>query len=335
MSSQDFAVVIGIRDYAHLEALDGALEDAKLVRDWLLTGGEVPEDHIQFVAGDVKRPGEPTVKTIEDAFDEVLDRARGEGARRLYVYFAGHGLSAAVSRLCLLAADARVENLGRAIDSQSYQDTLGDLPLFPEQIFWYDCCRFYDRRASGHGPTWSPDTPQPPSGLKQMVQYGAGFNDAASELPCFGATRGIFTRALLEGLEGAAVHVVNGDGVVAAGDLGRFVATRVEQLARQVHLSQIPEPRFIGDPAAFIIVESVMPAMQRVKVAVGPGPGELCVRDARLREVARHVIAEGDEVVVLNLIPDLYQIERTPQQRRQVIHVQPATVGLVVDLGCS
>lgn len=169
MGSQDFAVVVGVRDYAHLRVLDGAAEDAKYVRDWLLTSGDVPEGHLQFIAGDGVTLGEPVLAVIEEAFDTVLDTAHVEGARRLYVYFAGHGLSEAATRLSLLAADARVENLGRAIDSQGYQEALGNLPLFPEQIFWYDCCRFYDRRTSGRFPTWSRESPQPPPGLKQMV----------------------------------------------------------------------------------------------------------------------------------------------------------------------
>lgn len=336
MSRQDFAIVIGICDYAHLELLDGALEDAKHLRNWLLTFGEVPEDHLQFVVSDTEKPGEPTMAAIEAAFDEVLKIAYAEGgARRLYVYFAGHGLSEAVSRLSLLAADARIENLGRAINSQCYQDALGELPLFPEQIFWYDCCRFYDRRGSGHGPTWSrSNVPQSPYDLKQMIHYGASFNHAASERPYFGITRGIFTQALLEGLEGAAARIINGNGVVVAGDLGRFITLRVEELARQVHLSQIPEPRYIGDPDAFVIVESVVPAEQRIEIAVGAGPGELCVRDEALREVKRQVIADGDDIVVLNLLPGLYEIERIPQQRRKLLQVNPMT-RLVVYMDCA
>lgn len=333
MSSQDFAVVIGIRDYTDLRALDGAVEDAKNIRNWLLTFGAVPEEHLQFVVSDREKPGEPAVATIEAAFDTVLKTARAEGARRLYIYFAGHGLSEAVSRLSLLAADARIENLGRAIDSQGYQDALGNMPLFAEQIFWYDCCRFYDHRGSGHGPTWSRgDSPQPPSNLKQMIHYGASFNHAASERPYLGVIRGIFTKALLEGLEGAAARMVSGTGVVAAGDLGRFVTARVEQLARQVHLSQIPEPRYIGDPDAFVIAESVVPAEQRIEVTVDPGPGELCVRDEALKMVKRQETTDADDVVVLNLLPGLYEIERVPQQCRRLLQVLPAATGLTVDL---
>jgi hypothetical protein len=335
MSDRDFAVVIGIRDYVHLRALDGAVEDAKNVSDWLLTLGEVPETHLHFVTGDALGTGEPALPTIEAAFDQVLDAARAEGARRLYVYFAGHGLSEAVSRLSLLAADARAENLGRALDSHGYQDALGNLPLFPEQIFWYDCCRFYDQRAAGQSPTWSRETPQPPPNLKQLVHYAAGFNDAANERPHFGTTRGFFTRALLEGLGGAAARIKHGTGVVVAGDLGRFVTARVEQMAREAHLSQIPEPRYLGDPESFVIVESVPPAAQRVKVIVGAEAGELCVRDSKLTEISRQVIGDRDEAMILDLVPGLYLIERQPQCCSELIHVQPTVYDLVVDLSSA
>jgi Caspase domain len=336
VSDRDFAVVIGIRDYAHLEVLDGALEDARHVRNWLLTLGEVREDHLRFLVGDGGEHGEPTVAAIEAAFDETLDAARAQGPRRLYVYFAGHGLSPEVSRLSLLAADARMENLGRAIDSKGYEDGLGDLPLFPEQIFWYDCCRFYDRRAQNSSPPkFTHVPPEPPPRFKQMVHYGASFNDAANERPYFGAIRGIFTQALLEGLYGAAARVVHQDAVVVAADLGTFVTRRVEELARQVYLSQIPEPRYIGDANEFVIADSVMPSVQRIEVTVGPGPGELYVRDGKLREVCRQPISDRDEVVVLNLKPGLYQIERAPQQRCEIIVVQPAPAGLAVNLSGS
>ena len=336
MSGRDFAVVIGIRDYAHLEALDGAFEDAKHIRDWLLTLGKVREDHLRFLVGDGGEYGEPTVATVEAAFDEILDAARAQGARRLYVYFAGHGLSPAVSRLSLLAGDARIENLGRAIDSKGYEDALGGLPLFPEQIFWYDCCRFYDRRAQDpRPPTFTHDPPERPAGFKQMVQYGAGFNDSANERPHLGITRGIFTQALLEGLYGAAARPVHQDAVVVAADLGTFVAWRVDQLARELNLSQIPETRSIGDSTKFVIVDSVTPSVQRIEVTVGPGSGELCVRDEKLTEVCRQPISDRDEVVVLYLKPGLYLMERAPRQRREIIQVQPASAGLVINLSGS
>jgi len=337
MSVRDFAIVIGIRDYAHLIRLDGALEDATEIRNWLLSYGEVPEENLHCVLGDGKEPGQPAVERIEEAFEMVLDGARAKGARRLYVYFAGHGLSRTVSRLSLLAADARSSHLNKSIDSQAYHEALCDLPLFPEQIFWYDCCRKYDWRISGRPPSWTPwDPPQPPpSGLMQMVHYATGFNDAANERPHLGVTRGLFTRALLEGLRGAAAPAGDHGSSVTAEDLGLYVKVRVEDLARQAHLSQIPEPRYIGQPAQFVIVESVTPVTQRVEVAVGAGAGELCVRDAQLDEVERHPVADGDEIVVLNLMPGRYEIERLPQNRRQPIEVQPAVPALAVDLGGS
>jgi hypothetical protein len=65
---------------------------------------------------------------------------------------------------------------------------------------------------------------------------------------------------------------------------------------------------------------------------VGAGPGDLCVRDARLTETSRQAIADGDEVVILNLVPGLYELERLPHGHRKLIQVQPAANGHVEDL---
>ncbi len=333
MGRRDYAVVIGIRDYLHLTALDGAVEDATNVRDWLLTVGEVPPEHLEFVLGDDSRRGEPVAGTIEKAFDAVLDSARDEGARRLYVYFAGHGMSAAVTRLSLLLADARKGNWGRSIDSEAYHDGLGNLPVFCEQVFWYDCCRFFDQHVHGKGPTWSWGDPEPPIDFKQLVHYGAAFRSAANELDVLGTTRGLFTAALLGGLNGEAATFDEGVGVVTAGGLARFVRNRVDELARERGLSQRPEPRHWGDPDEFVLVEGVEPAARRIAVTVGAEPGELRVSDARMKEVLRREFAAGAGVVAVGLAPGNYLVEvvHKPECAR-IVTVQASADELRVDL---
>src|SRR5687767_2194485 len=96
-----WAIVIGIDDYAIEEAkLEGAVGDALAMRTWLVEGGGgVPEDHVVLALG----PRDPasvqglqtfpgTKSGVIDAVTEVVTRSGGKG-ERLFLYFAGHGIS--------------------------------------------------------------------------------------------------------------------------------------------------------------------------------------------------------------------------------------------------
>ena len=101
------------------------------MRDWLRDHAEVPTDNIEFVVSYDQDSAEPTTVTIQQAINRIIDRAGRTGARRLYVYFAGHGLTASLSHLLLLAANAQQKSLNRGINAQKYQEGLGTFHYSP------------------------------------------------------------------------------------------------------------------------------------------------------------------------------------------------------------
>ena len=109
----DFAIIIGINDYTPpnqkgLKTLQGAVNDANRLEAWVAsaTGGNVPAGNIKKIISS-PIPLKPLQDEIDDAFLEIETaiQANGGTARRLYFYFAGHGLgtldNTANTALCL------------------------------------------------------------------------------------------------------------------------------------------------------------------------------------------------------------------------------------------
>jgi Caspase domain len=321
LTDQDFAVVIGISKYRWLRPLDGPVRDAENMRNWLLDCAAVPADHLEFVVTE-EDDENPTAAKVHDALTRVVSLARHAEARRLYVYFAGHGLSVSLSHLLLLAANASRDNLGRGIDTRKYHEALGNLPLFPEQLFFYDSCRYYDWRALGQGPEWTSGEPEPPRNLTRMIFYGTGFRDFASERLVRSEKRGLFTVALLEGLAGCAAVSIEGEYRVTAAGLARFVRSRLATLARTEGLEQGAEPMYIGNPEEFVLVRQITPCQQTVEVKLPGDGGVLVVENEHLREIERRRLTGREPCVALQLLPGRY-----------VVKVVPGGPGRIIDVG--
>ena len=218
-ADSDAALVVGIADYPFLNPLDGSVRDAGRVADWLMTRGGLPEANLELVLSDGRPQGHPILQEIDDAFDRIFEQARSRGtARRLYVYFAGHGCSREIEHVALLMANADLQRLNRAMNASEYRDALAQR-LFPEQIYLFDCCRNYDRSVTGRGPEWTFDEATAPmQDSIQVVLYAAGFTEYANERNLiYDHKRGLFTEALIEGLNGAAASgdLSGGDGIVS------------------------------------------------------------------------------------------------------------------------
>lgn len=302
------------------------------MRDWLRDHAEVPTDNIEFVVSYDQDSAEPTTVTIQQAINRIIDRAGRTGARRLYVYFAGHGLTASLSHLLLLAANAQQKSLNRGINAQKYQEGLGNLPLFSEQLFFYDCCRYYDGRVWGQDPDWTPESPDPPVPLTRMILYGAGFKDFANERPIVGSDmRGLFTVALLEGLVGGAATSAHGEYQVTAAELGRFVPSRLSELARAEGLQQDAEPHYLGNPDDFVLVRHVIPCWKTIVVTLPSAGAAVVVRDESMNEVYRQPITGGHPNVVLQLRPGRYVVQIVPDGPGRIIEVGSGPT-LTIDL---
>src|SRR6478609_358434 len=91
---KDYAVVVGIGKYSSLKKLNGPIVDAKNFKAWLEkeSGGNLPGDNIHPILFDVEPPERPLQNDIDDAMVKIFNAATVTGFRRLYFFFAGHGI---------------------------------------------------------------------------------------------------------------------------------------------------------------------------------------------------------------------------------------------------
>jgi hypothetical protein len=326
MQDRDYAIIVGINRYPLLKDLEGSVKDAEAFTNWVKTGGGVPEKNVRTILSDTPpKPGDrPVLDEIDKAFAELFKLAAAEPARRLYCYFAGHGCSAESDHLALLMANAEKDFLNRAMNASEYHRVLAKRPLFKEQVIFYDCCRNYDERVTGRNPEW--DDGKPPAGtaeIKQFVMYAAAFTQFANEKAIeLTDKRGLFTKALIEGLEGKAAKRSQGKWVVTTMSLVPYVTMRLQELATPFSLSQKPS---LGPGAAEeLVLAEVPPALQTVVVTV-PGVGDetvVIVMNDRLKEIMRGAVRNG--AVQFDLVFATYVLTIAGAETRQLaISLEP------------
>ena len=132
MAQDDYAVVVGIAGYPKLGDLDGTENDAIAFSEWLVSadGGDVPRQNVKLVlSSDYPyngRPTEalPTTALVDQKFDELIEDGLGQGGRlgrRLYMFFAGHGIAPDIDETALLMANAAVPvRTGHHIPARAY-----------------------------------------------------------------------------------------------------------------------------------------------------------------------------------------------------------------------
>ena len=148
-----WAIVIGIDEYGDAGMrLSAAVSDARRFRDWVLApdGGGVPEGNLRLLLS--RRPDDPgpdgavpeaTKDNIVTAINDLVVAAEGQEAERLYLYFAGHGITARVanrdeSALVTPGFDALHTDHSLAFRSiAEYFETTA----FTDQFLFIDACR--------------------------------------------------------------------------------------------------------------------------------------------------------------------------------------------------
>lgn len=246
---EDFAIIIGINDYTPpnqfgLRTLQGAVNDADQVEAWVssISGGNVPAANIKKIVS-TPVPLQPLQNEIDDAFLDIEASIilKGGLARRLYFYFAGHGLgiidSTVDTALCLAKWSEKRRQL--ALSSELYKDYIKQYGYFEEIIFVADCCRNTKISITPQHPTFRSPVPGPGSGqTKMFVAYATQYQDQSYEIESIDSEmRGAFTSVLLEGLRGAAAN----NGVIGADDLRDYLKIETPKLAQQKGYKQIPE----------------------------------------------------------------------------------------------
>lgn len=245
------ALIIGIDDYppaSGQERLKSAAKDARRMAAWLRKHGWA--QHISLLCSPhVTESGErpATRADIREALLELEMAGRRAGPDdRLYLFYAGHGIGYFDNQLLLLPQDTRAGAYGESAIPWPHLELWLRTTGFCTQLCFLDTCRHEDERLSDFlvNARLPFDRSKPvPADTAQYVLYATGYGKRAFER----GDAGVFTQALLEGLEGAAAASVDfdaGERVVhfnALRDyLEREVPKRTNQRQRCVAGGQIP-----------------------------------------------------------------------------------------------
>jgi len=243
---EDYALVIGVNDYPQLRPLRGALADARAFAAWLVDpeGGALRAENVHTILSTADPLG-PIGLEINDALEDVLQRAGRSGGRRFYFYFSGHGcVGDRANDLALCLANWSSFRRRAALSSEAWLDVIVRSGIFDEVAFFFDCCRVWATRAVGLPP--HVDFPKPVErerGTRVFLAYATEFQRAAVEIDTgptseLRESRGIFTQVLIDGLRGMARAL---DEVVTAASLKKYVEKATEKKAREFGLHQRAE----------------------------------------------------------------------------------------------
>lgn len=244
---EEYAIIIGVTHYTPVERrglneLLGAIPDAEHVYDWICsqTGGKVPLNNIHYIISDVTASN-PLKHQIDEAIEKITEKIlnKGVAAKRLYFYYAGHGLAvendAENNGLCM-ANWSEINKDTAALSSGEYKKKFRTEGLFHEIVMWLDCCRqvqiFFNPQGGGVNPYGFARNPV------YMKAFAAQYENEAFEATGLnGEKRGVFTEVLLEGLHGGAEV----DGQITAMSLANYLHKHVPTRAQHYGYSQSPE----------------------------------------------------------------------------------------------
>lgn len=266
---RDYAVIVGIGEYAHVASIPGAKRNAV---DWyrhLVKTVGVPSDRVSLLLDE-----DATREEIELAAEEAASRVGRKG--RLWFVFIGHGAPAAAGDDGLLIgfdAQQKARSLSaRSLRRSALLETLEGSRADAIHVV-LDAC-FSGRSGSGEQLVAGLQplvvtSSTPTSDARTTLFTAAASDEYAGPLP--GAARPAFSYLLLGGLRGWADG--DADGRVSAGELHRYATATMRSTIRgrrqtptligeegvRVGLS----PREAGPDVADLLLERHTPASTR------------------------------------------------------------------------
>jgi hypothetical protein len=322
MNDLHFGFVVGINRYPGISDLQGPVRDAEAFRGWLLdpAGGGLPEQNVTFVEplpeGAVVRVGDarPTRSDLVSAlFDtnDNLGKAIGDdpdkhARSRLYLFMAGHGIAPSGGDAALLPANARRGLFGENLEVAKCRNWYTECGVVAELVIFCDFCRNRINLAES-GPLGFTRCASAKGKVETFTGYATAYDRPAyeqveEEVPA-DKRRGFFSRALIEGLNGAGA----GDGDVTSATLEAYVRQRVRDLTAGLTPQQ--EARFPQDLGAPLRFGGARPAVpwRTVVFDLSRMRGPLRLLDHRHRPVAEWAPGSPPQWVVS--LPDgLYAV---------------------------
>jgi uncharacterized caspase-like protein len=312
-----FGLCIGIDRYPGFPGRDlsSATRDARSFRDWLTapSGGALPEGNVALVTVEANEPfdsivdARPKMHEVVQALDTINERLRSHLAvnpedwarTRVYIYAAGHGVAIPNGEGAVLMADAKPALLGFNVDLSLYADWYAHCGLVHEVIVFVDCCR---EVADGMPPgvvLFQQCRFPANKGSVRFIAYASRWAEQAWEPIAVddpNLTRGYFTEALLDGLNGAAEEADTKQ--VTAASLAAYVAQAVEAKTRP---PVAPYPQRAEMPVDLAVRLVLRDAPAAPAGAAAPLPGAAAVHSATIHFPAgftgEAVIRSGDGTV--------------------------------------
>ncbi len=175
-----------------------------------------------------------SIRGIEEALDDALDSVERKSIRdasRLFMFFSGHGMAGANQEVLMLTAEAEPDSLVN-LGAQTYIRHLRTNGWFQNVWLFADCCRSLAPGSLSAGAPFVVGQANPLSDAAATAVFSTihglkSFEETSPEE--LAAQHGHFTRALLEGLWGAAADPATGE--VTWESLRDWLEPRVEVLS--------------------------------------------------------------------------------------------------------
>ncbi len=292
INKNDYALVVGIEHYPNYRDLNGAINDAKDFAKWLTdkeTGGGLPDANCKVVLS-TPDPSHPVQHAIDNDLRAIF-KAIGTGrARRLYLFFSGHGLARSTEETDLCLAIWSDDWRNAALDAQGYLKYVKGSGKFEEVAFFLDCCRMRKINATGLGPMLGYGMPSEVAGsCRSFVANATEFQNLAFEAQVSDTldtngplVRGHFTRVLMAALWGQAAEASGG---VRVSRLKEFLEINTPRVAKDHgHIQNVEVPSSFSQTSLFgsarppeaIDVKVSFKAERQGPIAlVGPDNGEI------------------------------------------------------------
>ena len=233
----DWALIIGIENYASLPSVDYAKKDALMVKEYFIKIFGVPEENIIFLFD-----GDATKARLEGFLKNYIPKNVGEDTI-LYVYFAGHGaphIEKGDAYLIAYDSDTRfIAQTGYQL--KNFYEDLNRLPIKRSFVFLDSC--FSGVAARGEKMLLA--------GARPALIHVEDIRLLSGKVVSLAATtggqisnsypereHGLFTYFLLRGLRGEAD--TNDDSCINVDELYNYVKNNVTKVSRRKGMEQTP-----------------------------------------------------------------------------------------------